>query len=40
MGSGSNIDKLDEAIKRAVDFYHEKVGEDGVAGITQGVEKL
>lgn len=40
MGSGNNVDKLDEAIKRAVDFYNEKVGGDDVADITQGVEKL
>lgn len=40
MGSGNNVDKLDEAIKRALDFYHEKVGGDDVAAVTQGVEKL
>lgn len=40
MGSGNNVDKVDEAIKRALEFYSEKVGDDGIAAISQGVEKL
>ncbi|KAJ9127922.1 hypothetical protein QFC24_000207 [Naganishia onofrii] len=40
MGSGSNVDKVDEAVRRALEFYNEKVGGDGVDAITKGVEKL
>ncbi|KAJ9125168.1 hypothetical protein QFC22_000122 [Naganishia vaughanmartiniae] len=40
MGSGSNVDKVDEAVQRALEFYNEKVGGDGVDVITKGVETL
>lgn len=40
MGSGNHVDKVEEAIKRALDFYSEKVGDKGVAAISEGIEKL